>query len=178
MLEDFYKKEVVPKLMTELGYKNPMRVPRLEKIVVNSCVAEAVSNVKILDTVSQELAAITGQKPAIRRARKSISTFKLREGMPIACKVTLRRKKMYEFLNRFMNVALPRSRDFKGLPRRGFDGRGSYSLGINEQIIFPEISHDKVDKSRGMNITIVTTARTDKEAEALLRSLGFPLRTA
>lgn len=178
MLEDFYKKEVVPKLMTELGYKNPMRVPRLEKIVVNSCVAEAVSNVKILDTVSQELAAITGQKPAIRRAKKSISTFKLREGMPIACKVTLRRKKMYEFLNRFMNIALPRSRDFKGLPRRGFDGRGSYSLGINEQIIFPEISHDKVDKSRGMNITIVTTARTDKEAEVLLRSLGFPLRTA
>ena len=178
MLEDFYKKEVVPKLMNELGYKNPMRVPRLEKIVVNSCVAEAVSNVKILDTVSQELAAITGQKPAIRRARKSISTFKLREGMPIACKVTLRRKKMYEFLNRFMNVALPRSRDFKGLPRRGFDGRGSYSLGINEQIIFPEISHDKVDKSRGMNITIVTSAKTDKEAEALLRGLGFPLRTA
>lgn len=176
MLESHYKKEIVPKLMSELGVKNPMRVPRLTKIVINSCLSEAISDVKVLDVAAKEMAQITGQKPAVRRAKKSIAAFKLREGMPIAVKSTLRRKKMYEFFNRLANIALPRSRDFKGLPTRGFDGKGNYTFGVTEQIIFPEISHDKVDKARGMNITIVTTAQTDKEGELLLRSLGLPIR--
>lgn len=176
MLEETYKTEIVPKMMKEGGYKNPLSVPRLVKIVVNSSVSEATQNVKVLDTVAQDMAIITGQKPSIRKAKKSIAAFKLREGMPIGCMVTLRKKRMYEFFNRLVNVALPRSRDFKGLNKKGFDGAGNYTLGITEHIIFPEISSDRIEKSRGMNITIVTTAKSDKEAEALLRNMGFPLR--
>ncbi len=176
MLEEFYKKEVMPKLMKDLGITNPMRVPKITKIVVNSCMADAVQDAKVLDVVGKELAQITGQKPVVRRARKSIATFKLRQGMPIGLTVTLRKVRMYEFFNRLINIALPRSRDFKGLPVRGFDGSGNYNMGITEQIIFPEISHDKVDKTRGMNITIVTTAQDDKEGQALLRAFGFPFR--
>ena len=176
MLEEFYKKEVAPKLAKELGFSNPMQLPKLSKIVVNTCLSEALTNSKILDVAAVEIGQITGQKARICRAKKSIATFKLRENQPIACMVTLRRKKMYEFFNRLVNVALPRSRDFKGLAKRGFDGSGNYTLGITEQIIFPEIVHDKVEKSRGMNITIVTTAKNDKEGEALLRALGLPLR--
>ena len=176
MIKQFYEKEVIPKLMKELGVTNKMNVPRLTKIVVNSCVSEATQNSKILDTVAKEIAMITGQKPAVRRARKSIASFKLREGMPIACTVTLRRNSMYDFYAKLVHVAFPRSRDFKGLPKRGFDGHGNYTVGITEQIIFPELSSDKVDKVRGMNITLVTTAKNDREGELLLRSMGFPLR--
>lgn len=176
LLEQKYKKEIVPQLMKTLELKNPMLAPRLEKIVINSCTGEAVQNVKILDTVAQELMAITGQKPILRRAKKSIATFKLREGQPIAMSVTVRRKRMYEFFSRLVNVALPRTRDFKGLSKKGFDGNGNYNLGIKEQTIFPEIILDKVDKPRGMNVSIVTSARSDKEAETLLRALGLPLR--
>lgn len=176
MLQDFYKKEVIPKLMKELDISNPMGIPKLVKIVVNTSVSEAVSNAKIMDTVSQEMGQLTGQKPSIRRAKKSIAAFKLREGMPIGCMVTLRRERMFEFFNRLVNVGFPRSRDFKGLSKRGFDGRGNYTLGIAEQIIFPEISSDKIEKARGMNITIVTTASSDKEGELLLRFMGFPFR--
>jgi len=177
MLEEIYKKTIAPKLMKELNITNVMRVPRLQKIVVNSCLSEAIADAKILDVAGGEISQITGQKPSVRRAKKSIATFKLRQGMPIGVRVTLRRQRMYEFLNRLMNVALPRSRDFKGLSPKGFDGAGNYSFGLTEQIIFPEISHEKVDKSRGMNITIVTTAQTDDEARALLKALGFPFRT-
>lgn len=176
MIEEFYKKQIIPKMMSEMGYKNALRVPRLVKIVVNSSLSEATQNPKIMDVAALELAQITGQKAAVCRAKKSIAAFKLRAGMPIGCKVTLRKKRMYEFFNRLVNIALPRSRDFKGLSKKGFDGRGNYTMGITEQIIFPEISHDKVDKSRGMNITIVTTARDNKEGEALLKNLGFPLK--
>ncbi len=178
MLYDFYKKEVVSKLMSDLGIKNPMRVPKLVKIVVNSSLSDAIADAKVLDVAGKELSAITGQKPAIRRAKKSIAAFKLRQGMPIGLKVTLRRKKMYEFLNRLINVALPRSRDFKGLPNRGFDGSGNYTFGLTEQILFPEISHEKVDKPRGMNVTIVTTAANDKEGLALLKAFNFPIRSS
>lgn len=177
MIKEMYKEKVVPQLMKDFGYKSVMNVPKLQKIVVNSCVSDAVSNGKVLDVVAQELAVITGQKPAIRKAKKSIAAFKLREGLPIACTVTLRRQNMYEFFNRLINVALPRSRDFKGLPKRGFDGRGNYTMGITEHTIFPEIEADKVEKIRGMNITVVTSANTDKEGEALLRLMGLPLRT-
>lgn len=177
MMEQFYKKEVVLKLMKDLGLKNRMAVPRIQKIVVNSCVSEATQNIKVLDTVSHELSLITGQHPQMLRAKKSIAAFKLRKGMPIACRVTLRRKRMYEFFNRLVNVALPRARDFKGLNRRGFDGRGNYTMGITEQIVFPEIPYDKVDKARGMNVTIVTSARNNEHAEALLRAFRFPLRS-
>lgn len=176
LLEQKYKKEIVPQLMKTLELKNPMLAPRLEKIVINSCTGEAVQNVKILDTIAQELMAITGQKPILRRAKKSIATFKLREGQPIAMSVTVRRKRMYEFFSRLVNVALPRTRDFKGLSKKGFDGNGNYNLGIKEQTIFPEIVLDKVDKPRGMNVSIVTSVRSDKEAETLLRALGLPLR--
>lgn len=174
MLYEFYKKEVVPKLMKELGKANPMNIPRLQRVVINSSLSEAVQNVKVLDTAMSELAQISGQKPVRTRAKKAIAAFKIREGMPIGCKVTLRRKRMYEFFNRLVHVALPRSRDFKGLPKRGFDGRGNYTLGLSEQIIFPEIAHEKVDKPRGMNISIVTTARSNREGELLLEFLGFP----
>ena len=165
-----------PKLKAELGIDNIMRLPKLTKIVLNSCTSEALQNSKILDTIATELGVITGQKAVITKAKKSIATFKLREGQAIGCRVTLRSKRMYEFLNRFANVALPRSRDFKGLNKRGFDGRGNYTCGIAEHIIFPEIVSDRIEKSRGMNITFVTTAQTDREGELLLRYLGLPLR--
>ena len=175
MFEQHYKK-CVPQLMKELKIENPMRVPRLMKVVVSSSLKEATQDVKVLDRASEEIAQITGQKPALSRAKKSIANFKLRKGMPIGCRVVLRGMKMYEFLNRLINVALPRMRDFRGVSPSGFDGRGNYTLGITEQIVFPEIDFDKVDKIRGMNITIVTSARKDAEARALLRLLGVPFR--
>lgn len=171
--EAYYNKKRL-ELGKELGIKNPMRIPRLVKVVVSSCVKEATQDSKVIDKVAEELAAITCQKPLITKAKKSIATFKLREGMSIGCKVTLRRKMMYEFLNRFINVTLPRMRDFHGIAPRGFDGRGNYTLGVQEQIIFPEINFDKIDKVRGMNVTFVTTAKTDDEAKALLKAVGMP----
>jgi large subunit ribosomal protein L5 len=162
--------------MKERGYPNPLAVPRLEKIVINMGVGEGRDNPKALDHATADLAAITGQKPVITRAKKSIANFKLREGAPIGAKVTLRGARMYEFLDRLIHVALPRVRDFKGVPPRGFDGRGNYTLGVREQLIFPEIVYDRIDKVRGMDITIVTTARTDEEARALLSHLGMPFR--
>ena len=175
-LKEVYDKELIPQLTKEFSYKNVMEVPRLEKIVINMGLGEAIQNVKILDSAAQELSAISGQKPVITKARKSIASFKLREGMPIGCMVTLRKDRMYEFLDRLVNVALPRVRDFKGVSPKGFDGRGNYSLGVKEQLIFPEINYDKVDKIKGMNITVVTTARTDEEGRALLKLLGMPFR--
>ena len=176
-LYDFYKEECVPAMMQEFRYKSSMQVPRLKKIIVNMGLGEATQNIKILDSASVELAAIAGQKPVITRARKSIAAFKLREGMPIGCMVTLRRDKMFEFLDRLLNVALPRVRDFRGVSDKAFDGRGNYTLGIKEQIIFPEIDYDKIDKIKGMNITIVTSAPTDEEAKFLLRRMGMPFRS-
>jgi large subunit ribosomal protein L5 len=176
-LYDFYKEECVPAMMQEFRYKSSMQVPRLKKIIVNMGLGEASQNIKILDSASAELAAIAGQKPVITRARKSIAAFKLREGMPIGCMVTLRRDKMFEFLDRLLNVALPRVRDFRGVSDKAFDGRGNYTLGIKEQIIFPEIDYDKIDKIKGMNITIVTSAPTDEEAKFLLRRMGMPFRS-
>lgn len=173
---DYYRNECIPKLREQFGYKNPMQIPRLDKIVVSSCRKEAVSDVKVLDHVMDELVRITGQKPVIRRAKKSIANFKLRQGMPIAYMVTLRGLHMYEFFNRLVNVALPRARDFSGISPRGFDSHGNYSLGIREQIIFPEVPYDKVDQIRGMNVTIVTTAKTDEEGYALLKAFGMPFR--
>jgi large subunit ribosomal protein L5 len=175
-LKEVYDKELIPQLTKEFSYKNVMEVPRLEKIVINMGLGEAIQNIKILDSAAQELSAISGQKPVITKARKSIASFKLREGMPIGCMVTLRKDRMYEFLDRLVNVALPRVRDFKGVSPKGFDGRGNYSLGVKEQLIFPEINYDKVDKIKGMNITVVTTARTDEEGRALLKLLGMPFR--
>ena len=176
-LYDFYKEECVPAMMQEFRYKSSMQVPRLKKIIINMGLGEASQNIKILDSASAELAAIAGQKPVITRARKSIAAFKLREGMPIGCMVTLRRDKMFEFLDRLLNVALPRVRDFRGVSDKAFDGRGNYTLGIKEQIIFPEIDYDKIDKIKGMNITIVTSAPTDEEAKFLLRRMGMPFRS-
>ena len=176
-LEDFYKEECVPAMMQEFRYKSSMQVPRVKKVIVNMGLGEATQNIKILDSASAELAAIAGQKPVITRARKSIAAFKLREGMPIGCMVTLRRDKMFEFLDRLLNVALPRVRDFRGVSDKAFDGRGNYTLGIKEQIIFPEIDYDKIDKIKGMNITIVTSANTDEEAKFLLRRLGMPFKS-
>lgn len=175
-LNERYNKEIVPQLIKDFDYKNIMQVPKLEKIVVNMGLGEAVQNVKILDSAVEEMAAIAGQKAVITKAKKSIATFKLREGMPIGCMVTLRREKMYEFLDRLVNVSLARVRDFKGVSPKGFDGKGNYSLGIKEQLIFPEINYDKIDKIKGMNITIVTTAKSDEEGRALLRLLGMPFR--
>ncbi len=175
-LKEVYLREVVPALMRERGYKNVMDVPRLTKIVVNMGLGEAIQNIKVLDSAVEEVALLTGQKPVITRARRSIASFKLREGMSIGCMVTLRKDRMYEFLDRLINVAIPRVRDFRGLNARSFDGRGSYTMGIREQIIFPEIDYDKVEKVKGMNITIVTTARTDEEALMLLTLLGMPFR--
>jgi len=171
-----YLEEIVPALIKEHGYRNPFQVPRLEKVVINIGLGEAIQNIKALDSAVEELAAITGQRPVITRAKKAISNFKLRAGMPIGCMVTLRGRRMYEFLDRLLNVALPRVRDFKGVSDRCFDGRGNYSLGIREQIIFPEIDLDRVDKIKGMTISIVTTARTDNEGKSLLRHLGVPFR--
>ena len=176
-MKEFYHKEVVPALMKHFNYKNIMEVPRLDKIVINMGLGEAIQNIKILDSALEEIAAITGQRPVITKARRSIAQFKLRAGMPIGCMVTLRKERMYEFLNRLINVALPRVRDFRGLPPHAFDGRGNYSLGLKEQIIFPEIDYDKIDKIKGMNIVITTTAKTDEEGRELLRLLGIPFRS-
>ena len=175
-LRTYYKSEVVSALTQEFGYKNPMEVPRLQKIVLNTSIKEAIQNVKILDNAAKELSLITGQKAIMRRARKSIANFKLRAGLAIGAKVTLRRERMWEFLDRLISVAMPRVRDFRGLNPAGFDGRGNYSMGLTEQIIFPEIEYDKIQKVTGMNISFVTTARTDAEAKALLVKLGLPLR--
>ena len=162
--------------MKRFNYKNVMQVPRLEKIVINMGLGEAIQNIKILDSAAQEMTSITGQKPVITKAKKSIAQFKLRKGVPIGCRVTLRKERMYEFFNRLVNVALPRVRDFKGISGKSFDGRGNYALGIREQLIFPEIHYDKIDKVKGMNIVIATTAKTDEEGKELLRLLGMPFR--
>jgi large subunit ribosomal protein L5 len=173
-LKQKYDEQVVPAMITQFGYKNPLQVPKLEKITVNVGLGEATQNIKALDATVAEIAAITGQKPVITRAKKAIANFKLRAGVPIGCMVTLRRARMYEFLDRLIHVALPRVRDFKGISDRSFDGRGNYSLGLREQIIFPEISADKVDKARGMTVTINTSAKTDSEGRALLKLMGMP----
>lgn len=175
-LKERYQKEVVPQLIKEMGYKNLYQVPRLEKVVINMGLGEAIQNAKALDSAVLEMTAITGQKPVVTKARKAISNFKLREGMSIGCMVTLRGPRMYEFLDRLMNVALPRVRDFRGVSDRSFDGRGNYSLGVREQIIFPEIDLDKIDKVRGLTVSIISTARTDAEGKALLKALGMPFR--
>jgi len=177
-LSDHYKKTVMPELQKELGITNTMAVPRLEKIVINVGVGEAIQNAKLLDAAKAELSQITGQAPVISRAKKSISSFKLRKGIAIACFVTLRQRRMYEFMDRLVNIVLPRVRDFRGVSPKAFDGRGNYTLGLRDQLVFPEIDYTKVDKPRGMNITIVTTARTDQEAFALLKKLGMPFRDA
>jgi large subunit ribosomal protein L5 len=169
-----YKKEIHPKLMEEFNLENKMAVPRLQKIVINVGVGEAIENAKLLDSVTSNVAAITGQRPVTTKAKKSISNFKLREGVPIGCKVTLRKRVMYEFIDRLINLALPRTRDFQGVPDKSFDGRGNYTLGIKEHTIFPEIDVDKVDKLHGMDITFVTTAETDEQAYALLKHFGMP----
>jgi len=175
LLEHFNKK-VVPELMTEFKYKNSMQVPKLKKIVISMCLKEATSDMKVMDRAMEEISTITGQKPKLTRAKKSIAAFKLREGMPLGAVTTLRNQRMYEFLDRFTNVALPRVRDFRGLPPKGFDGAGNYSMGVKEQIIFPEINYEKVDKIRGMNVIFVTTAKNDKEGYQLLEKLGVPFR--
>ncbi len=175
-LLDYYRQQVVPRMMQEFRYESPMQVPKLTKIVINMGLGEAIQNIKILESAQAELAAITGQKPVVTRGRRSIAAFKLREGMPIGCMVTLRKDRMYAFLDKLVNVVLPRVRDFRGVSDKGFDGRGNYTLGIKEQIIFPEIDYDKIDKIKGMNITIVTTAPTDAEGKQLLALLGMPFR--
>ena len=175
-LRERYKTEVIPALMRDQAYANVLQVPRLEKIVLNMGLGEAVQNPKLIDVAVDEMTAIAGQKPVVTRAKKAISNFKLREKMPIGVMVTLRGERMYEFLDRFLTSALPRVRDFKGVPDRAFDGRGNYSLGLREQVIFPEINLDKVDKIKGLTVTICTTARTDAEGKALLRALGLPFR--
>jgi len=175
-LKDYYSKTVVPALIKEFKYKNPMQVPKMEKIVINMGLGEAIQNVKIIDGAVQELAAITGQKPIINKAKKSIATFKLRQGMPIGCSVTLRKNNMYEFFDRLVNAALPKVRDFRGISPNAFDGRGNFSIGLQEQTIFPEIEYDKVEKVKGMNITIVTTAKTDNEARLLLKLMGVSFK--
>jgi large subunit ribosomal protein L5 len=175
-LETIYKKEVIPSLMKQFNTKNPMAIPRLSKIVVNCAIKDAVANPKVLDTAMDEITAITGQKPVLTRSRKAIATFKVREGNAVGVMVTLRRARMYEFLDRLINVSLPRVRDFKGLSAKSFDGRGNYSLGLREQIIFPEINYDKVDKIRGMTITITTTSRNNEQARAMLAELGMPFK--
>jgi large subunit ribosomal protein L5 len=173
-LQELYETTVRPALMQEFGYKNPMQVPRLEKIVVNVGVGEAVQDSKKADAAASDLTAITGQHPVITKAKQSIATFKLRKDMPIGCKVTLRGQRMYEFLDRLITVALPRVRDFRGIPGKSFDGRGNFALGLKEQIVFPEIDYDRVDAVRGMNVVVVTTARTDAEAKALLKGFDMP----
>jgi large subunit ribosomal protein L5 len=175
-LQQRFREELLPRLMEELGYENPWRVPRLEKIVVNMGVGEASRDAKVLDGALADLATITGQRPVVTKAKKSIASFKLREGMSIGAKVTLRGARMWEFLDRLLATALPRIRDFRGLDPRAFDGRGNYTIGLTEQLVFPEVDYDKVDAVRGMDITIVTTASSDDEGKALLRALGFPLQ--
>jgi large subunit ribosomal protein L5 len=173
-LHEHYETTIRPALMQEFGYKNPMQVPRLEKIVVNMGVGEAVQDSKKAEAAAADLTAITGQHPVITKAKRSIATFKLRQGMPIGCKVTLRRERMYEFLDRLVTVALPRVRDFRGIPGKSFDGRGNFALGLKEQLVFPEIDYDRVDATRGMDVVIVTTAKTDAEAKALLKAFDMP----
>lgn len=175
-LKDTYRGEIVRQMMERYGYKNPMAVPRLRKIVVNMGVGEANQNIKLLDAAADQLGAITGQKPVIRRARKSIANFKIRKDMPIGCSVTLRGDRMWDFFDRLVSTALPRVRDFRGVPARSFDGRGNYTMGLKDQLVFLEINYAKVDKARGMNVTIVTTSRTDEEAKNLLTLLGMPFR--
>lgn len=175
-LKSYYEQDIAPKLTESFHYKNVMQVPKLDKIVLNMGVGEAIHNIKLLDSAVEELKNISGQQPVIRRAKKSIAAFKLREGMPIGCMVTLRRTRMYDFYYKLVNIALPRVRDFKGLSGKGFDGNGNYSLGIKEHIIFPEIDYDKIDRIKGLNITIVTTASTDEEGKELLKLLGMPFR--
>ena len=175
-LRNKYKAEIVPQLMKDFGFKNVMQVPKLTRIVVNMGLGEAVQNAKLIESATEELTAITGRKPVVTRARKSIAGFKLREGMPIGAMVTLRGEQMYDFLDRLITIALPRTRDFKGISPKAFDGRGNYTLGIREQIIFPEINYDKVERIKGLNVTFVTTAQTDEEGRALLKSLGMPFR--
>jgi large subunit ribosomal protein L5 len=175
-LKTLYKDKVVPALMKEFSYKNVMQVPKLDKIVINMGLGEAIQNAKVLDAAQAEMTAIAGQKPVVTRAKKSIANFKLREGMPIGCKVTLRGDRMYEFFDRLVNIALARIRDFRGVSGKSFDGRGTYALGIREQIIFPEIDYDKIDKIRGMSIVVSTTAKTDEEGKALLKMMGMPFR--
>ena len=173
-----YKEQIVPALMKDFGYKNPMQVPKVEKVVVNMGLGEAITNNKLIEQAEEQMMAITGQKAVVTRSRKSIANFKLREDQPIGVMATLRKDRMYEFLDRLLNTALPRVRDFKGVSGKSFDGRGNYTLGIKEQIIFPEINYDRIEKIKGMNITIVTTARSDEEGRALLRYFGMPFRTA
>lgn len=175
-LREYYKTTVAPALQEKFKYRNPMQIPAVEKVVVNMGLGEAIQNSKILDIAQQEMAMITGQWPVMRKARKSIASFKLREGMTIGCKVTLRRDNMFHFLDKLINIALPRVRDFRGVNPKGFDGRGNFSMGIKEQIIFPEINYDRIEKIRGMNITVVTSAQTDEEARQLLEQLGMPFR--
>ncbi len=175
-LQEYYETTVRPALMQEFGYTNPMQVPRLDKIVLNMGVGEGTQDAKKVDAAATELTAIAGQRPVVTRAKRSIATFKLREGMPIGCKVTLRRQRMYEFLDRLINVALPRVRDFRGIPGKSFDGRGNFALGVKEHIIFPEIDYDKAESMLGLDIVVCTTAKTDNEARALLRAFNFPFR--
>ncbi len=175
-MKEYYEKEVMPALVDTFKYGNIMQVPKLEKIVLNIGMGEAIQNIKVLDSAVEELTAVAGQRPVITRAKKSIAAFKLRTGMPIGCMVTLRKHRMYDFLNKLVNIALPRVRDFRGVSGNAMDGRGNYSLGIKEQIIFPEIDYDKIDKIKGMNITIVTTAKTDEEGKELLKKLGMPFK--
>jgi large subunit ribosomal protein L5 len=175
-LKEFYEKEAVPELIKTFNYKNGMEVPRLKKIVLNMGLGDAIQNIKLLDSAAAELKMIAGQQPVITRAKKSIAAFKLREGMPIGCMVTLRRNRMYDFFYKLVNIALPRVRDFRGISRKAFDGRGNYSLGVQEHIIFPEIDYDKIDVVKGLNICVVTSAKTDDEGRELLRLLGMPFR--
>ncbi|HUP65625.1 MAG TPA: 50S ribosomal protein L5 [Thermoanaerobaculia bacterium] len=175
-LKELYKNEVTKKLSAEFGLKNPMAIPKVEKVVLNMGLGEAIQNAKIMDSATEELSVIAGQKPVVTKAKKSIAAFKLREGVPIGAMVTLRGEKMYEFLDRLFNIALPRVRDFRGTSTRSFDGRGNYTLGVRDHLIFPEIDYSKVDKAKGMNITIVTSAKTDEQARFLLRELGMPFQ--
>jgi large subunit ribosomal protein L5 len=175
-LQEHYRKTVVPKLSEKFGYKNPMQVPRITKITLNMGVGETTADKKVIENAVSDMTKIAGQKPVITKAKKSISTFKIRDGYPVGCKVTLRRSQMYEFLDRLISISLPRVRDFRGVSGRSFDGRGNYSMGVKEQIIFPEIEYDKIDALRGMDITITTNAKTDAEARALLEAFSFPFR--
>ncbi|GAB6907154.1 50S ribosomal subunit protein L5 [Desulfosarcina cetonica] len=175
-LKQFYQDTVVPKLKDKFQYSNPMQVPKIEKVVLNMGLGEAIHNIKIIDSAVEELRLISGQQPVVTRAKKSIAAFKLREGMPIGCMVTLRKDRMYDFLNKLINIALPRVRDFRGISGKAFDGAGNYSLGVREQLIFPEIDYDKIDKIKGLNISIVTTAKTNEEGRELLKLMGMPFR--
>lgn len=176
-LKDFYNEKVVPQMTQQFGYRSPMQVPRIEKITLNMGVGEAVADKKVMENAVADLEKIAGQKPVVTKAKKSVASFKIRDGYPVGCKVTLRRERMYEFLDRLITVAMPRIRDFRGISGKSFDGRGNYNMGVKEQIIFPEIEYDKIDALRGMNITITTTAKTDEEARALLAAFSFPFRS-